>query len=406
MPSTPYMGLSLPTPGLSVPDWAGLLNTAFSLLDSHDHSAGHGLQVPSAGININADLTFNGFNLTQARTLRLQQQAAAPALAADAGAIYATTAGDLWFNNGAGQHVQITSGAALSAASLGGISGLGGTSAGSAYSNSTKTFTFTQAANQSALLDAGPLVIHDTAASAFGITLQSPVGIAAAYALTLPAALPVANALLSLGTSGVLSAFGTVSGNDLTLAGKIALSAANPATILATGSNAQIQIQGNRSAADPGDDVAIVGTANRSAGFLAGFWSNVGSAPQKKLQVDYQGLLSLASQAAPLQPASIVTAASAGSGWNSGGSYWKDANGVVHLTGSVRNNDGATATAFTLPVGFRPSAALGFLGLDTSVTAVKQVIVNTDGTVQPAIVGPPIATHIYSVEGITFLAQG
>src|SRR4051794_31473857 len=116
---TPYMGLGLPTPGpnSAVPDWGNLLNTAFSIIDTHDHTAGHGSPVPSAALNINADLSWNGFNLTQARTLRLQQQSAAPSLASDAGCLYLTSAGDLWWNNGAGQHVQITSGAALSAAS-------------------------------------------------------------------------------------------------------------------------------------------------------------------------------------------------------------------------------------------------------------------------------------------------
>src|SRR5256885_1034538 len=109
---TPQMGLVLPTPGTSVPDWAAILNAAFSLIDTHDHTAGHGVPVPSAGIGINADLPFNGWNLTQARTLRMQQQSAAPSLASDAGCLYLTSAGDLWWNNGAGQHVQITSGAA------------------------------------------------------------------------------------------------------------------------------------------------------------------------------------------------------------------------------------------------------------------------------------------------------
>lgn len=400
MPITPYMGLALPVQGTSVPDWSGLLNTAFSLIDSHDHSAGHGLQVPSAGININADLTFNGFNLTQARTLRLQQQAAAPALAADAGAIYVTTGGDLWYNNGAGQHVQITSGSALSAASLGGISGLGGTSAGVAFSNATKTFTFTQAANQGALLDAGPLTIHDTAASAFGITLQSPVGIAGAYALTLPTALPAANALLSIGTSGALSAFGTVSGSSLALLDKLTL-AGGTTSVQVTVSGGFLLLQGNRIAADTTlADVIADSSVARTAGNLFGVRNN-GTA---KLYADWQGLLSLASQAAPIQPASMYTILSPDPSWGAGSiRYWKDATGVVRAHGTVTSAPGATAVIATLPAGFRPIISRFFVCYQASTNVVAPVFVDVAGRI--TLVSAPSGTFNYTFDSISFLAE-
>lgn len=405
MSTTPQMGLVLPVPGpnSAVPDWGGLLNTAFNLIDTHDHTAGHGVPVPSAGLNVNADLPFNGFNLTQARTLRLQQQAAAPALAADAGALYVTTAGDLWYNNSAGQHVQLTSGAALSAASLGGISGLGGTSAGVAFNDATKTFTFTQGATQAALLDAGPLVIRDTAASAFGITLQSPVGIAGAFAITLPTALPASNALLSLGTNGVLSAFGTVSGNDLSLAGNIFLVGPNAGispSIKATGPGLGVNIQGNLAAGSVDADLLFSTTATRVAGLLAAFQNPAGN---NKLFVDYQGLLRLASQAAPLQPASIWTTLTPDASWGAivGFRYWKDANGVVRVFGQVTSTTGSTALVATLPAGFRPSVSRFFtchqgnIGTTVSVNSSGQII----------LAAAPGGVFNYHFDEISFLAE-
>lgn len=403
MSTTPQMGLVLPVPSASTPDWGALLNTAFNLIDVHDHTAGHGIQVPSAGIGINADLPFNGFNLTQARTLRLQQQAAAPALAADAGCIYATTAGDLWFNNGAGQHVQITSGSALSAASLGGISGLGGTSAGVAFNNATKTFTFTQASNQGAILDAGPLVIHDTAASAFGITLQSPVGIAGAYALTLPTALPAANALLSISSGGALTAFGKVTGSSLELVDKLTL--ANGTTgIQVTLTGGFLLLQGNVAAADASNaDVQFSSTATRTAGYIASVQNPLGTS---KLLVDYQGLLQLASQAAPIQPASVWTAVTPNTGWvYSGGSipapsFWKDATGTVHCRGQVTNVTGTSGSAFTFPVGFRPAASRFFACVGVSNALVVGSVASTG-----AVTFNAVTTGLYTLDAITFLAE-
>lgn len=73
--ATPYMGLSLPTvsstPG---PQWATLLNNAFTTVDSHDHTTGKGVPIPSAGISINSNLTFNNYAATNLASAQFTSQ--------------------------------------------------------------------------------------------------------------------------------------------------------------------------------------------------------------------------------------------------------------------------------------------------------------------------------------------
>lgn len=200
--ATANLGMDLPTVSSTLgPAWATKLNAALELLDAHDHTSGKGARVPSAGLNIDADLPFNSKNATLLRTVRFASQSGALAVSTDLGCVYNVN-GDLYWNNGSGTAVQITSGASVNAGS-GSIGGLPSGSASASFASAT--FTWRQATNQAALMDVGPLVIRDTAASALGITLQSPVGIAGAYSITLPSALPAAAGFLQMSTAGVLS---------------------------------------------------------------------------------------------------------------------------------------------------------------------------------------------------------
>src|SRR5271170_7092547 len=58
------MGIVMPTVGVDPgPGYATTVDTAlFVTVDQHNHTAGKGVQVPTAGININADLAFGGFS--------------------------------------------------------------------------------------------------------------------------------------------------------------------------------------------------------------------------------------------------------------------------------------------------------------------------------------------------------
>lgn len=59
------MGLTVPVPGVTPgPTYATEISNDLILIDAHDHTTGKGVKVPTAGLNINANLSFNGFGAT------------------------------------------------------------------------------------------------------------------------------------------------------------------------------------------------------------------------------------------------------------------------------------------------------------------------------------------------------
>lgn len=399
--ATPFMGLILPTPGVTN-DLTGeqMYITAWGVVDGHDHSSGKGTPVRAAGLSIDADLPFNlitttGVNATGLRSVRFVSQASTLSLLADINSVY-FSGGNFYVNNGSGQAIQITSGATLSAASLGGISGL---AAPASAAFGSATFTWRSGTNIAATMDCGPLLIRDTGVSANGITIITPPGIAA-YSITLPTALPSVNALLSMSTAGALSAFGALTGNDLTLAGNLKLSLAAQAVISVTSANAQLQLLGNKTATDTGTDILTNTTATRTAGNLFQV-NNNGTA---KLNVDFQGLLTLGSQAGPLQSASLYTAITPNANWtaSNGLAYWKDANGLVRIKGSVSLGAGGVNPMFTLPAGFRPAFTRSFMVVNDTTTSAIEFQVASSGAM--SVVGGA-AGQLYFLDCIAFSAE-
>ncbi len=110
---TPNMSLTNPTPGVeSGPAYATDISGDLVIIDGHTHtgaSNSDGLQIPTAGLNINADLSFQSNNLTSVRSTRFDNQSLVLNGSSDIGVIYQKL-GDLWYNNSAGTPVQITSG--------------------------------------------------------------------------------------------------------------------------------------------------------------------------------------------------------------------------------------------------------------------------------------------------------
>jgi hypothetical protein len=103
--------MSLPVPTVGVdpgPDYANNLNAALTLIDQHNHTPGYGQPIPTSGLNINADLSMNSFyNIIAARSYRMYSNVSTLALAGDLGCIF-NLSGNLWWNNNAGTHVQLT----------------------------------------------------------------------------------------------------------------------------------------------------------------------------------------------------------------------------------------------------------------------------------------------------------
>lgn len=111
--TTPNMNLILPDVGSTVgPTWATELNTAYDLIDSHDHSSGKGIAITPSGLNISSDLSFAQNNATNLRTTRFFNNSSFTGGINDKTCLYALN-NELFYVDGSGNTVQITSGGAL-----------------------------------------------------------------------------------------------------------------------------------------------------------------------------------------------------------------------------------------------------------------------------------------------------
>ena len=117
MAVTPNMSMIIPTVSVTLgPTYATQVNSAFDLVDAHDHTSGKGTRIPTAGLNINTDLTFGGYSATTLKTTSYQSQGGALGVGTT-NAVY-SVGGDLYWNNGAGTAVKITNGAGINTAAL------------------------------------------------------------------------------------------------------------------------------------------------------------------------------------------------------------------------------------------------------------------------------------------------
>lgn len=201
--ATPFMGMVLPIVSTTIgPLYAYENNQAFAVIDAHDHSPGKGVQIPTAGISINADLAFNSFNATLLRSSLYQNQSSPLTLPTDIRSIY-VVGGDLYYNNGIGQQIQITAGAALNAASIGGIGGDYTTSGASVfYTSADTTYTFWSAPNTSGSIDSGPITLRNDTLNSFGVTISPSPTLSSNFPLTLFGALPASTKILTVDSSG------------------------------------------------------------------------------------------------------------------------------------------------------------------------------------------------------------
>jgi hypothetical protein len=234
--------MSLPAPIVGVdlgPDWANNYNACLSILDQHNHSPGSGVQINQSGISLTPNattfdsLSLNASNLFAIRSAKFANQTAPLALSTDVGSLY-ESGSNLYFNNGAGVPVQITSGSSI-VGTAGSITGLPSGTASASYSGGT--FTFQDATSTSAAINVGPVTISQQVASANAITLQSPNSLAASYPLTLPPALPSATSFLTLSPSGNLATITTVGGIT---GSNIAATTVTRANLAAVGQNVSI----------------------------------------------------------------------------------------------------------------------------------------------------------------------
>jgi len=205
MPISPNMNLSIPVVSTTTgPQYAQDVNASLNKIDGHNHTSGQGVQIPSAGLNINANVAMNGFGLTSTSVLNLTSQVVVPS----SGTIYRNN-DDLWYVDGSGANVRITQGGAVAVSGAVGFSGLPFGTAGASYVSGSQKFVFQSATNTAANVDCGSLLIREVAASANAVTLSSPAALAANYTMRLPGALPANTSALLLSAAGDLSTSGT-----------------------------------------------------------------------------------------------------------------------------------------------------------------------------------------------------
>jgi predicted outer membrane repeat protein len=233
------MNLTLPTvsttPG---PTWANQINDALSTVSNHNHAPGNGAPIPSSALNIDADLSFAGNRATNLGGSLYTNLTATPTFT---NGVYCRS-GNLYFRDGAGNEIPITSGGNV-VGSAGTITGMSGTTAAATYDSGSATFIFTQDTNQAASLDAGPITIRKTSASAAGITIEPSSGLVSGYTLSLPASLPAsAQSVFSVSTSGAVTNAAPDSTISVTASQIKVANSGITATQLATGSVTAIKM--------------------------------------------------------------------------------------------------------------------------------------------------------------------
>jgi hypothetical protein len=217
VPTSPIgsMGLVLPTEGGDAGTYDEILNDALTVVSDHDHTSGLGARVPTAGLNINADLTFTSggtpYAVKDAKAVDFSPVAAS-SMSAYAGAFFvnADDSNNLYFRTVAGSNVKVTNGAALNVGAFtGGFGGdYGSIPAEANFVDASKTYTFKSTAGGNwSRLQAGALRLTE-----FGTTettyveLACPSALGGTYTITLPTGAPAANGtLLQATTAGVAS---------------------------------------------------------------------------------------------------------------------------------------------------------------------------------------------------------
>jgi hypothetical protein len=198
--TTPNMGLVLPVPGSeSGPAWAQEINSALNVVDGHNH-AGVGVQLTPASLNINADLSLNDNNLTNANAVEFIPLPLAPSSGLFLSSVFVVS-GELYYRDSSNNTVKLTNAGSVNAAA-GNITGL---SSPAAVTYSGGNYTFQSSATNLSSVTASAASLGATV-SGTKVTVQPPSVLANSYTVSLPTALPAGTSnVVTLDNSGNLS---------------------------------------------------------------------------------------------------------------------------------------------------------------------------------------------------------
>lgn len=202
--SSPNMLLPIPVPSQTGgPQYALDEQSCFNQIDSHNHTTGQGVQIPTAGININADLSMNSLSVTNLKSVKFLNNIVVPGTAS----LYMDNDDLYWAPGSGGASVQLTIGSTIAGAP-GNITNLV-PPASAVFDNPSSSFIFSSNTNIAAGMDIGPLTVRNTTVSSNGITINAPNPLAANYSLTLPPAQASTTSVIVVDNAGVMSFLST-----------------------------------------------------------------------------------------------------------------------------------------------------------------------------------------------------
>ena len=242
--NSPNMNLPIPTVGVDPgPDYANNINQSLTQIDQHDHSAGNGVPVTPAGLNISTDLSFQSNNLLSVGAIQLITQ---PNLLTTihSGYVY-QFGGDLYYNAGLdGFPVQLTVGHNI-VGTPGSITGLSSPASASYISG---VFHWQSTSTAPASMDMQSVILRNSSSLTYGLTLQAPA-LSSNYTLTLPVRPASETSFMIMGTSGAMAAtipiYGALTTSNLSPSAAILGSQLDPDAQIITNQIATVGTRGN-----------------------------------------------------------------------------------------------------------------------------------------------------------------
>lgn len=191
------MNLLLPTVGGEPgPNYAFDVNNSLSIIDSHNHTPGSGVQITPAGLNINTSLTFQSNAATNVGYIGFFAQNASLSTIQTTYSAPASSINELWYTDSNGTATQITKN--------GVVNSVASSIPGQSYAAGTFIWVQGSGSITPANFDIGSIIIRPTVAgTTYGVELSPPSAISSEYAISLPL-VPATTSVLTLSNSGVM----------------------------------------------------------------------------------------------------------------------------------------------------------------------------------------------------------
>lgn len=191
---TPWMNLPNPVPTVDPgPDYADNLQSCINGIDQHNHTPGSGQPITPSSFNVNAPFFFNGYPATDLQATIYTPQTSLATLYA----VY-TIGNDLYYNDGAGNVVQLTSGGLVNATA----SGISSGTASASFSAGVLIVKASSTSGANILMQSA--VLTNTGNLTNQLTLAAPT-LSGSPTLTLPS-IPISTSFLIIDNSGNITA--------------------------------------------------------------------------------------------------------------------------------------------------------------------------------------------------------